>query len=393
MLLCAVLCVVAFAASGHLPLAANGAARAPKPSPVALRLPQTKPRAEVQVSGRVLDAMGYLLAGAEVGIGAARSRTDADGRFQLAVENELVADLRIDAAGHRSRWLRISPLAGETVVAVLEPSAPWDAEALPSPSPLVPSGALRGEGFVRGPDRAPLDDAWVVVAETGAMARTDVGGRYEIALREGPNTVIVQHRGKDDGGLCGRGEPFVPERTKGRVPMPDLLLAEGGAVRGTVRDPDGAPQPGAPVRVAGEGFARTLLAGDGGVFRLSGLAPGSYEVTALAHHGALGASRTVQLGVGQLSAGTADCELHLRSAALRRLRVVDESGAAVRSVTVATSIEGQRREVARGDAEGYVQLRASTSDASYEVRAGAELQPRRVVENRAESDQLVVAMP
>ncbi|MEQ1631845.1 MAG: carboxypeptidase-like regulatory domain-containing protein, partial [Planctomycetota bacterium] len=217
MLLCAVLCLVAFAASGHLPLAANGAARAPKPSPVALRLPQEKPQSEVLVSGRVLDAMGYLLAGAEVAIGTSKSRTDADGRFQLAVENELVADLRIDAAGHRSRRLRISPLAGETVVAVLEPAAPWDANATPASSPMVPSGALRGEGFVRGPDRAPLDAAWVLIAETGAMARTDLGGRYEIALREGPNTVIVQHRGKDDRGLCGRGEPFVPERSTGRV--------------------------------------------------------------------------------------------------------------------------------------------------------------------------------
>ena len=385
MLLCAVLMLAAFAWSGHLPVAAHGASQSPSRLPVVLRLPPPKPQAAVAVTGRVLDAMGFLLAGAEVAAGPARARTDAGGRFEIAVGDGLVDDLQIAAAGHRSKFVRSFPAVGETVVATLEPSAPWDELFVPSLSAL---GKLRGEGLVRGLDHAPLAAALVLVAETGALARTDAAGRYEIALQDGPNTLIVQYAGKDDLYLAARTEPVSPSRATGRVPLPEIGAARGGAVRGTIRDAHGAPQPGAPVQVVGDGYARTVLAGEGGVFRFGGLMPGSYDVAVLAHHGLLGAHASVQLGLT-----TVDCELHLRPARGRRVRIVDKAGAPVRSPLVATSIDGLRRDVARGDGDGYVELRATDEAARFEVRAGSELQPLRVLESRVDADQFVVVVP
>ena len=128
MLLCSVLVLATFSASGHLHIGAPNvdgpAAKRPAGATV-LKLEQ--PRREVaalRVTGSLVDTMGFLLAGAEVAAGPARVRTDADGRFQIEVPHAPRAELSFAATGHRPAQLWLWPQAGEPVVAALEPQAP-----------------------------------------------------------------------------------------------------------------------------------------------------------------------------------------------------------------------------------------------------------------------------
>src|SRR5262245_2742654 len=82
MLLCSVLVLATFSASGHLHIGApnldDPAAKRGGPTVVKLE-PARREAAALRVTGSLVDTMGFLLAGAEVAAGPARVRTDADG--------------------------------------------------------------------------------------------------------------------------------------------------------------------------------------------------------------------------------------------------------------------------------------------------------------------------
>jgi hypothetical protein len=421
-LVCAVLVLTTFSASGHLRLGSADPQRADAPG--RLRLPPpARTAAMATVAGSVLDTMGFRLVGADVSTHAASTRTDADGMFRLDVPRGTVADLRISSPNHRPLVVRAWASAGEALVTALEPVAPWELATVAArtsttalvtavPTTALPPGAAAGaidatpapessraaestgpigEGFVRTRDGAALGGALIVVTETGAMARTDAAGRYEIALPATAATLLVHQPdgGRDELGWAARAEPFTPQRARGRVPLPDVEAWPALALRGTVRDGGGQPQKGVPLQIVGDGFARTIASGDGGAFRLGGLLPGRYELRAFAFRGALGATTAIDLA-GPIT----DCEVHLRAVPERRLQVVTERGDPVPRAIVATSVDGVRREVVRSDGEGWVQVRAAQPAASYDVRTADDYRPMRVVTPpNGPADRLVVALP
>ncbi|MEO6598122.1 MAG: carboxypeptidase-like regulatory domain-containing protein [Planctomycetota bacterium] len=371
------------------PELAQQAAAPPASTPVVVR-PERPARAPAVTTtvrrGRVFDALGYLVVGAEV-IAAERAteRTDADGEFRLELPHSRFTDVCIRAKGSQPVWLQAHAVSPDPLVVQLTPGAPWDVE--PSPFEPVPF-PLTGEGIVRTPDGSPLMGAYVKAVGTDLWSRTDEIGRYVLPLTTSTPTLLVHcpDNGSDQRGFAMRSEPLALARASGVVPLPELVANPAGNIRGTVRDGRGTPMSGVPVRVRGEGVARLFETGVGGIFRISGLMPGRYEVQPLAFRGSIGRSREVLL-----DSPVADCDFHMESAEERQLRVLDEGGSPVGLVYVSTSIEGVRRGVAQADAFGWAAVPIA-ADMEFEVRTPSHA-PVVVRRFDAEPATLVVALP
>lgn len=391
LLLCVLLFVGYLALSGRISVEPEVRPRTPAPAQPAQQVRPPKPRPVHQVAGIVLDGLGFRVVGAEVGLpgGGERIRTDADGQFRMELDAAGPVRLTVSAAGFRPRTDSIQPGSGDLVVFALEPEAPWDPAPQPQAEPAAPA-EFAGEGFVRDRAGQPVGGALVTVAETGACARTDDIGRYRLALpAAGPATLVV-HRseGNDGAGLTGRSEPQAFERRHGLVPLPDVTVAGGCAIRGTVRDPRGQPLAGVPLLLRGHGLQRCLLSGGDGVFRIAGLLAGSYDLLAYSWRGAIGAVQQVRL-----DAAVVDCELRLLPADHRSMRVVDESGRPVPNAYVAASIAGHRRDVAQADEAGRLQVVATPDTGTeFEVR-GAEHFNELPLRSVGVDGVLVVAAP
>ncbi|MBM4025373.1 MAG: hypothetical protein FJ280_08190, partial [Planctomycetes bacterium] len=147
----------------------------------------------------------------------------------------------------------------------------------------VTSGHELSGRIVREADNQPLEGVQIHVddAATGTtyLATTDDEGRYRIGgLRGG--TVLVSFM------VPSYVVPNVREVTleEGRPTALSLSLSSGGAVEGLVRNPSGGAVGGATVQaqpIAG-GPVQTIVAGDDGSFRLTGLASGAYQIVATA---------------------------------------------------------------------------------------------------------------
>ncbi len=386
-LVCTAVVTATFMVRGDLAVGAQAATkREPGPVVVKLDAPLRQPAPQALL-GSILDTMGFFVAGVDVRSGAAQSRTDADGRFRLDVRPSHAGplDLRVAASGYRQQSLPAFPLAHEPMIIALEPSAPWD---LPAATPAA-AAVVIGEGVVRSQDGKPVVDALVMVAESGALARTDDIGRYSIALAPEQSTLIVQAATSPvaANGLAGRSEPIPTPASKARTPIADLVVYPAGALRGTVRSHDGQSLRGVPVFLSGNGLHRAIATGDSGSFRIAGLAPGHYELRTSAFRGALGVAKQVLL-----DQPVVDCELHLAAPGEKRVQVVTEAGAPVARAMVETRIAGMRCGVDRADGDGWVQVRAVDQSAHYEVRDGEDFSPMRVVAS-AGADRIVVARP
>ncbi|HEX6813401.1 MAG TPA: carboxypeptidase-like regulatory domain-containing protein [Planctomycetota bacterium] len=383
---------------------ASGAAPASSSQPLVVR-PERPSRAPLAGTatriGRVFDAMGYLVVGAEIiamdrgpedrgpedrGPGdRAAERTDADGEFRLALPEDRSTNVLVRASGQRPVWLRATASSPDALVVQLSPEAPWD--VAPSPQPPTPS-PLRGEGIVRVADGSPVAGAWVTAVGTGFWSRTDEIGRYVLPLPSATATLLVHQPdgGPELRGLCARLDVALP-REQGVVPLPELVVEPAGAIRGTVRDSRGSPVAGVPIEVRGEGACRVIEAGAGGVFRLAGLLPGRYQVRALAFRGAIGDKQQIALG-----AGVADCDLQLLAADERRLRVLDERGSPVGGVYVASSVGGHRRGIAQADANGWAAVPVAV-ETQFDVRTAQDYTPVVVCRFESEPATLIVALP
>lgn len=390
-----VVVVAAFALRGDLRLnpalgpertsATPAAPTATRDEPVVVRRPAAARAAPVATRrGRVFDALGFLVVGADV-LPMARPavRTDADGAFVLEHSDGL-ADALVRAEGLRPAWLRSSAASPDPLVLQLEPAAPWDQP----PAPLSPAPVLFGEGHLRRADGTPLGGAFVAAAGTGLWSRSDEHGRYVLPLAAASATLLLHDPGNGtEGGFAADGVPFHAARPHGRVPLPDVVAAPAAAIRGIVRDPAGSPVAGVPVQVRGPLLQRLVETGSGGAFRLGGLLPGQYEVTPLAFRGAIG--RALAVGV---AGGAVDVDLQLVAADEARLRVVDEQGRPAAGVYVTTSVDGLRRGIALADDDGAIDLPLAAG-AQFEVRMPPHFGPLPVRRFDAAPPTLVVAGP
>lgn len=391
-----VIVVAVFVARGDLriepapapPPAADASVRAPAQPVVVRRTANGRGPATPTVTrrGRVFDAMGFLVVGAEVvAMDRPPARTDADGSFQLDFAAAATADVLVRADGLRPVWLRTSEGSPDALVLQLVPSAPWDQP----PAPPVPLPTLRAEGHARAADGRPLAGAFVTARSGEVWARTDDIGRFVLPLSATTATLMVHDPdgGALDTGYCGISGPFVSPREQGAVPVPDLIGETGAVVRGIVRDAGGQPAPAVPVCVRGDGLQRIVETGHGGEFRVGGLSRGRYDAQPFAFRGAVGVPQEIVL-----DGPAVDVDLHLVAADEVRLRVVDEGGAPVGGVHVASTIGGVRRGVARADDDGFVSVPVAAQTA-FDVRLPPAYSALAVRRFDHEPPTLVVALP
>ncbi len=342
--------------------------------------------ATIMRRGRIFDALGFLVVGAEVvPMDRAALRTDGDGAFEVAMTPGATTDLLVRADGQQPAWLRMSEGSPDVLALQLMPTVPWEQ----APTPLVPPSSLRGEGTARGADGKPLAGAFVTAMGTGVWARADDIGRFMLPLPSPLATLLLHapHGGVGETGFYGTSAPLVNDRTQGAVPVPDLIAAPGLAIRGIVRDARGVPIVGVPIEITGSNLRRVVEAGSGGAFSLGGLVAGDYQARPFAYRGAVGIVHNIELRDASV-----DVDLQLAAAEEVRLRVVDERGSPVAGVFVATSVGGARRGVAQADSDGWAAVPVATQT-QFDVRTPAHFAAVTVRRFDADPATLIVAMP
>lgn len=294
--------LVVLAADGEwaeVPASASGAGG----GPIAIRL-----KAPRKARGRTLESITGkpLTEGLVWAIGAGGSlegavHPDTQGNFEIPVAGSGRPTFGAAAAGHA--WRQIS-------------------SAVPGPRDLPV--ILRLDRATDPQDAAGLTG--ILIDESGRP----VGGAEIFAIRETENTVVGQrtaerkeqrlgtsdiHGGFHAGGLdpgtfdlVARANGYVPGRLSGlklaaggRLPDLKIVLSRGLHIEGRLRDPQGNPAAGVTVEArkvipVGQGAAiarfqppqSSYVTDRGGDFKLTGLEPGPYEVTA---ENALGRAR------------------------------------------------------------------------------------------------------
>jgi len=377
--------------------AASRSTNAADAPPVVVRAEKAPPRAKaVVVRGRVFDPRGFLVVGATLGNGAAelvRSdvvrtdspvRTDSDGAFAIDIAPGGVRDLLVRADGLLPTWWRLGEGSPDAAVLQLAAKAPWDEP----PAELPPRARRFGEGTLHGSDGKALANAFVRALGNDEWARSDEFGRFRVLLPASPASLLLHAPGSGEAlaGMAGFGEPFACERSEGVVPVPELALAAGHALRGTVRDPRGLPVEGVPVVVRSARLQRTVVSGVGGTFQLGGLLADRYEVQPFAHRGAVGLATEVSI-----EAPVVAVDVALRTMDEVRLRVLDEQGASCASLHVASATAGLRRGVGQTDEQGFVAVPVVGDATTFEVRTAVEFAPVSVRRFDAATATLVVA--
>lgn len=367
---------------------ATNAAGAP---PVVVRAEKAPPSAKaVIVRGRVFDPRGFLVVGATLGNGAdvvrtdSLVRTDSDGAFALDVPPGGVRDLLVRADGLLPTWWRLGEGSPDAAVLQLATKAPWDEP----PAELPPRARRFGEGTLHGSDGKALANAFVRALGSDEWARSDEFGRFRVLLPTSPASLLVHVPGSGEAlaGMAGVGEPFACERSEGVVPLPELALTAGHALRGTVRDPRGLPVEGVPVVVRSARLQRTVVTGVGGTFQLGGLLADRYEIQPFAHLGAVGLATEVAV-----EAPVVAVDVALRAMDEVRLRVLDEQGAPCAALHVASTIAGLRRGIGQTDEQGFVAVPVVGDATTFEVRTAVEFAPVSVRRFDAAAATLVVA--
>jgi len=384
--LCAVIVVSAFIARGDLriedPSTRNDASRTQSGAPKVVHSNRRAPQrtaVAVVVAGRVLDALGYAVSGAEVTVVAGGTATTGpDGRFELSLSKVPFADLWIRGEGYSTRWLRTSLASPDQLVVRLEAEAPWDVE----PAECAPP-SLTGEGTVRNLEGKPVAGAYVTAAGSGLWSRTDDIGRYVLPLLDA-NPILLVHSDS----LAARSNPLALARTHGVVPLPELVAESGAMIRGTLNDADGNPIEGVPVLIVGEGMSRLCESGTSGRFRVGGLLPGRYEVKPHAWSGALGRSQQVVL-----DRPIVECELRMEPLLARKVQVCRENGSPVARSYVAVFLEGTRFGVTRADDDGWAEVSLASGTVRFEVRGEDGASELEVRGFDREQTKLVVAAP
>lgn len=367
--------------------AAQRSANATNAPPVVVRAEKAPSRAKaVVVRGRVFDPRGFLVVGASLGGGSDAVRTDSDGAFAVDLAPGSVRDLLVRADGLMPTWWRLGEGSPDAAELQLAAKAPWDEP----PADLPPRARRFGEGTLHGSDGKALANAFVRAVGGDDWARSDEFGRFRVALPSSPASLLVHAPGSGEtlAGMAGVGEPFACERNEGVVPVPELALAAGHALRGTVRDQRGQPVEGVPIVVRSARLQRTVVTGVGGAFQLGGLLADRYTILPFAHRGAVGMATDVAV-----EAPVVAVDVALREMDEARLRVLDEQGAPCASMHVASTIAGLRRGIGQTDEQGFVTVPVLGDVTTFEVRTAVAFAPVSVRRFDAAAATLVVARP
>jgi RNA polymerase sigma-70 factor (ECF subfamily) len=340
---------------GHGERAAEPVVASERPQGAAGRppaLPREAPAARVVVA--VTDAAGPI-AGATVRCAPADGEvivvpTARDGTASI----ELAAgawSIAASAEGHEPAAVRFEVVAGRDARVPLVLTA--GGRALTGTVTDASGGAIPGVRI----DAARLD-ARTKPGRAVAVAVTDRDGHYKLTAAGGQILVAASHPEYApqtryvDLGQAGATASFA--------------LIPGGVLEGVVRDAQTRqPIAGAAVRARHDASAlelaeaneRVAKADADGKFRLAGLRPGAYELSARAGGRSTRAPVRVALGVAEQQT---DLAILVGATAAIRGKVVDETGAPVAAVAVrATDGNGERAD-ATSDAAGRFVLEGLT---------------------------------
>ncbi len=242
-------------------------------------------------------------------------------------------------------------------------------------------GMLAGEGFLEDEAGEPVRGAVVTVRETGASVRTNDVGQYTIPLPYETSSLLAH----DATGLVARSEPYSPPRPQGLTPVPPMVMVRGAGLRGVLRNPDGDPLPGAALVLEGDGVRRRTEAGENGLFAISGLLSGEYELTVLPFRGWLGFRFPVRVAGEDVDLQ----DLALLPVRRLRIQVVGQRGEPQANAHVVAEEAGLRRVHAQADELGWVTLVGlAGDDLQFEVRSAVEFRLLPVV--RWDGGQLIV---
>jgi hypothetical protein len=250
-----------------------------------------------RIEGVVYDANGAPDAGRMIVVGsfgpgsggdmAGQSTSDAAGRFTIEHvtpgTHNLVATPRMNSLGRDSNPASMMASLKMTSVEV------FDGQTAQVVLGAPPAAPVKLSGRVTRADQPVREGTLTAIAEGGSMleslkfAALGAQGDYALTLdKPGRYTLIVGRRMGDAGGI----EFFVeiPAVAEHRL---DLVLP-GGAIRGRVVGPDGAPLRGVAVRHELEGvggltmfdMGRPNTTDEQGAFEILSLAPGVYTVRA-----------------------------------------------------------------------------------------------------------------
>lgn len=342
-----------------------------------------------EVVGTVVDRRGWPVVAARVrllGVGGSEAvETDASGRFRIRGPSAVNRLLKIEAPGlHAPLAVRGSV---EDLALVMQDPMPW-AEAETARSALAEANAddlLVGEGWVRDHAGNPAVGASVMVRETGASTRCDEQGRFIVPLSKGSYTLVAWNTA----GEIAVTDTTASPRKQGKLPLPELQLAQGYTLRGRLRDDEGQSVVDASIVVDNAGVSRTVRSEQGGLFVLPGIVSGDLRVTILPVRGHVG-RRTRFVVDGNADLG--DVVLARADREPLRITVIDGEGSPQPFVyVVADQSEGLCRACAETDVKGVAVFTGlGSGETRFEVR-NTNLEPMQVTKFDAEARRLVVA--
>jgi protocatechuate 3,4-dioxygenase beta subunit len=223
------------------------------------------------------------------------------------------------------------------------------------------------------------------------MGYTDGGGSYSILAwastraRRTPSqdrAAVVAARAPDGGAGVARSEAL-PEED--RITMPDVVIAAGGSIEGTIETSDRMPAAGAPVTVQSAGrvpmadmrgrepriedriFIRKVQADERGAFKLTNLAAGKYRITGDAGYLGMNTSaEIIEVAEGRITSAT----IVLRAENYIRGQVLDAVGQPVPGAVVQLSSNDDAATSPLGTPvrPNTVELRRAVSDGSGPLR-------------------------
>ncbi|RKY18032.1 MAG: hypothetical protein DRQ55_14390 [Planctomycetota bacterium] len=200
---------------------------------------------------------------------------DALGRFSMPAVPPGTYDLHVSAKGFaRASQLEVEVLPSEGargVIFMVQEAASVVGTVISSRSGLPLAEATVSTG------RTDMMSAWTDAFEGGKLsARSDTEGRFELSgLGTEPVSLSVSHR---------THQPLTMEKLALRpgqqLDVGLVRLSTGGAIWGRVTDERGRPEPGVSIMAAeatGKSMRRDST-DEQGMYRVEGLAPGSYSV-------------------------------------------------------------------------------------------------------------------
>jgi hypothetical protein len=343
-----------------------------RPGPVVVRRAGATPPPVAQIAeGRVVDRLGFPVAQARVRVtglagesldAVPNAVTDGRGRFHITWPGLAPRALVVEAPGRHAPAL-VRARADEMQIVLQDPT-PWSRDEIASAGNGVrDEGLLVGEGWIKGSTGPTPAGVQVTVRETGASTRTDETGRFVLPIGSGPCTLVAF----DGLGAVAVAETFTPSRKQGKIPLPQLELAAGPALRGRLINADGEPLVDAAVVLETGGVERTVRTSQGGMFAVLGLVQGECELSVLPHRGHLGVRIPL---VVESDADLSDLVLQRPRQEPHRVFVVDRRGRPMPFFhVVADQLTGLCRAYAQADAEGMAVLRGlSEGDVEFEVR-------------------------